>query len=276
MRFVVHEMSHVVQHRAQFQRQPRVRPHFMDRAQLIEKRKRQPRHLLGMLGVVIQPPRKPARAGQQFLGAAFFLRRGSSAGILFGDQIEQQPFAHAHSGHQHRAQAEPFRHRRNNDRGDSHHFRAIFSHAKRAHAPGNVQTHQSPGLILQQPHIDRRRSAHQRARRQPHQRLGVSAARHADRARKVRRRWHRASQQGQNVVPQPPRGVFVNRAVNGICFHQPDGAQRKRDAMPQRAALDKNSAPGCRRRDRKSAAAARGRPAPSAPPSKPAALLPRC
>ncbi len=38
-------------------------------------------------------------------------------------------------------------------------------------------------------------------------------------------------------MPQPPRGVFVNRAVYGICFHQSDGAQRERDAMPQRAAL---------------------------------------
>ncbi len=176
MRFARDEMADVVQQRAHFQHQAQVRAHFVDGAQLIEQRQCEARDLLGVLRIVIEAPREPARAGQQFRGAAlFFFRRGAD-GILLRDQIEQDSFAHTDTGNQHGAQVEPFRQRIENNRGDADHFGAVLAHPEDAHAAGNIEREHAPGLIAQQARIDRGDALDHGSGGDAHQRFGVSAA----------------------------------------------------------------------------------------------------
>jgi hypothetical protein len=41
------------------------------------------------------------------------------------------------------------------------------------------------------------------------------------------------------VVTQAPRGIFVDRAVDGVGLHQSNSAQRQREAMPKHATFKK-------------------------------------
>ena len=136
----------------------------MDRPQLIEKRKREARDLFGVLRIIIEAAREPARAGKQFGGAAFFFFRSDAHGILFRDQIQQDSFADAHAGDEHGAEVEPFRKRSENNRGDADDLGAVFANAEDAHAAGNIQSQHAPGLVAQQARIDRGDAFDHRAR----------------------------------------------------------------------------------------------------------------
>src|SRR5271169_6089557 len=239
MRFTRDEMPNVVEQSAHFQHQAQVRAHLVDGAELIEEREREAHHMLGVLRVVIQASREPAGAGEEFGGAAFFFFGGGAHGILFGDEIQQNSFAHADAGNEQSAQVQPLRERIENNRGDADHFGAVLADAEHSHAAGNVQREHAPGLIAQQARIyggdalDHGRGGH------AHQRFGVPAAGDGNGAAEAGRRRHGAAQKREDVMAQAVGVVFVNRAFDGKSFHQADGAEGKADALLEDATLIK-------------------------------------
>ena len=192
-----------------------------------------------MLRIVIEAASEPARAGEEFGGAAFFFFGRGANGILFGDEVQQDSFADAHAGNEHGAQVQPFCQRVENNRGDPDDFGAVFADAEGAHTSGHVESEHAPGLIAQQARIDRGEALDHGARCDAHERFSVSAAGDGDGAAEVRRRRHCAAQKGKDVVTQAVGVVFIDRAFDGKSFHQADGAEGKADALFQNAALIK-------------------------------------
>src|SRR5271168_2422629 len=239
VRFARDEMPDVVQQRGHFEDQAQVRAHFVDGAKLIEEREREACDLFGVLRIVIQAPGEPARAGEEFGGAAFFFFGRGADGILFGDEVEQYSFADADAGNEHAAQVQPLRQRIENNRGDADDFGAVFADAEDAHAAGHVEREHAPGLIAQQARIDRRNAFDHGAGGDAHQRFIISAAGDGDGTAEAGRGWHGAAQQGEDVMTQAVGVVFVNRAFDGKSFHQTDGAERKADALFKDATLIK-------------------------------------
>src|SRR5271170_4934549 len=192
-----------------------------------------------MLRIVIQAAGEPARAGEQFGGAAFFFFGRGADGILFGDEVEQYSFADADARNEHAAQVQPLRQRIENNRGDTDDFGAVFADAEDAHAAGHVESEHAPGLIAQQARIDRRNAFDHGAGGNAYQGFGVTAAGDSDGTAEAGRGWHGAAQQGEDVMAQTVGVVFVNRAFDGKSFHQADGAEGKSDALLENAALVK-------------------------------------
>src|SRR5271170_3139117 len=237
MRFTRDEMPNVVEQSAHFQHQAQVRAHLVDGAELIEEREREAHHLLGVLRVVIQASREPAGAGEEFGGAAFFFFGGGAHGILFGDEVQQNSFAHADAGNEQSAQVQPLRERIENNRGDADHFGAVLADAEHSHAAWDVEREHAPGLIAQQARIYGGDALDHGCGGHTHQRFGVPAAGDGNRAAEAGRRRHGAAQKREDVMAQAVGVVFVNRAFDGKSFHQADGAERKSDTLLEHAAL---------------------------------------
>src|SRR5271170_556947 len=193
--------------------------------------------MLGVLRVVIQAAREPAGAGEEFGGAAFFFFGGGAHGILFGDEVQQNSFAHADAGNEQSAEIEPLRERIENNRGDADHFGAVLADAEHSHAAWDVEREHAPGLIAQQARIYGGDALDHGCGGHTHQRFGVPAAGDGNRAAEAGRRRHGAAQKREDVMAQAVGVVFVNRAFDGKSLHQADGAERKSDAIFQHAAL---------------------------------------
>ena len=73
VRLAMNEMPDVMQQRGDFKQDAVLRPELVDRAQLIEERKREARDLLGVLRVVVEAARKPPCSGEKLFGAVSLL-----------------------------------------------------------------------------------------------------------------------------------------------------------------------------------------------------------
>src|SRR6202050_5397357 len=68
----INEMAHVMQQRANFQKETQIRSHFMNRTELVEQRKSEPSDLLRMILIVIQAAGEPYGVLALFCGPPFF------------------------------------------------------------------------------------------------------------------------------------------------------------------------------------------------------------
>ena len=130
-------MADVMQERACFEQNARLRGEVMDGLQLVKKHHTERANVLGVLLVVFEAPAKAAR-GEEHLASFSIVAMRLLTGESFVGNFLKEPFAKTHAGDDETANIQVTAHGEKNDRRDPHHVGAITANTVGFHAFAHI------------------------------------------------------------------------------------------------------------------------------------------